>query len=125
KEIIVIGAGGHAAEGDEYLRLTHVKRESEDYTVLGFIEDNPDSYNQYLFGAPYLGTIKEHQIDRDKHYIIAIANIAYRKPIVNRFVLEGARFMTFIHSAAYVSPTAKIGRGVIIAPFVNIGPNVA
>lgn len=124
KEIVIIGAGGHAAEVDEYLRLTHQKGEDDNYTIYGFIDDNAESYEKYAFGAPYLGSIKDHQVDPQKFYVIAIANITYRKPIVSRFLAEGARFMTFIHSAALVSPSAKIGIGAIIAPFANIGPNV-
>jgi UDP-3-O-[3-hydroxymyristoyl] glucosamine N-acyltransferase len=30
----------------------------------------------------------------------------------------------FIHSAAYISPSAKIGLGVVITPLVNVGANV-
>jgi UDP-3-O-[3-hydroxymyristoyl] glucosamine N-acyltransferase len=44
--------------------------------------------------------------------------------IVNQFLEMGANFITLIHTTAYVSPSAKIGLGVVIAPFSNIGPNV-
>jgi sugar O-acyltransferase (sialic acid O-acetyltransferase NeuD family) len=124
KEIIVIGAGGHAAEIDEYLLYRKFATESNQLKIVGFIDDNPLSHENYQFSAPFLGTIKGHEIDKEKYYIIGIANLDYRKPIVNHFLEKGAQFLTFIHSTACVSPSAIIGIGVVIAPFVNIGPNV-
>jgi sugar O-acyltransferase (sialic acid O-acetyltransferase NeuD family) len=124
KEIIVIGAGGHAAEIDEYLLHKQLDSESIKLKIVGFIDDNSDSYKNYKFSAPFLGGIKNHSVDKNLYYIIGIANLLYRKPIVTRFLNEGAQFLTFIHSTACVSPSAKIGIGVVIAPFVNIGPNV-
>lgn len=121
KEVIIIGAGGHAAEIDEYIRFGS---EIPEMKVIGFIDDNENSYKQYQFSAGYLGTIRDHIVLGDKYYIMGIANLVYRKPIVNRFLESGARFLTFIHAVAYVSPSAKIGEGVVIAPYVNIGPNV-
>jgi sugar O-acyltransferase (sialic acid O-acetyltransferase NeuD family) len=121
KEVIIIGAGGHAAEIDEYIRFgsrdTNIK-------IIGFIDDNEKSYKKYQFSAPYLGGIQHHRVLTDKYYVMGIANLAYRKPIVEKFLGDGARFLSFVHAVAYVSPTARIGEGVIIAPYVNIGPNV-
>jgi len=124
KEIIVIGAGGHAAEIDEYLLHKQFDSESNQLKIVGFIDDNANSYKNYKFSAPFLGSIKNHLIDKNLYYIIGIANLEFRRPIVSRYLNEGAQFLTFIHSTACVSPSAKIGIGVVIAPFVNVGPNV-
>jgi sugar O-acyltransferase (sialic acid O-acetyltransferase NeuD family) len=124
KEVIIIGAGGHAAEIDEYINFSQSNNSSQSIRVVGFIDDNPISYEQYRFSAPFLGTVQNHSVMLDKYYIMGIANLMYRKPIVDRFLSKGARFITFIHPSAYVSPSAKIGIGVVIAPNVNIGPNV-
>lgn len=121
KEVIIIGAGGHAAEIDEYIRFG--SKDSE-ISVVGFIDDNENSYKKYQFSAPYLGSIREHAVTLERYYIIGIANLAYRKPIVDKFLAEGGRFLTFVHALAYVSPSAITGQGVVVAPYVNIGPNV-
>jgi sugar O-acyltransferase (sialic acid O-acetyltransferase NeuD family) len=120
-DVIVVGAGGHAAEIDEYICYGSKKSR---FKVIGFIDDNETSYNKYQFSAPYLGNIKDHDIQNDKYYIIGIANLSYRKSIVANLLGKGARFVTFIHDIAYVSPSAKIGVGVVIAPYANVGPNV-
>jgi len=124
QEVIIIGAGGHAAEIDEYIQFANQAASSAVWEVVGFLDDNPDSYTKYAFSAPLLGTISGHSIDPAAAYIMGIANLAYRRPIIEKFVAAGARFATVIHPGTYVSKSAIIGQGVVIAPNVNIGPNV-
>ena len=124
KQIIIIGAGGHAAEIDDYIGYYNRIEELEHLDIIGFIDDNPDSFKSYVFSAPYLGTIKDHNIKKDSFYIIAIANIKYRKPIIESFLHKGAAFLTFIHPSSFISKSAEIGLGSVIAPNANIGPNV-
>ena len=124
KEVIIIGAGGHAAEIDEYIRYAQRKTGEKKLKVIGFIDDAPEAYGKYRFSAPDLGSIREHEVRTNCDYIIGIANIKYRQPIIERFVANGARFTSFIHCDAYISESAKIGKGVVIAPSVNVGPNV-
>jgi sugar O-acyltransferase (sialic acid O-acetyltransferase NeuD family) len=120
KSIIVIGAGGHAAEIDEYIQML---RRSEDIQLSGFIDDNSESHTKYKFSAPYLGTIKAHQVSKEVTYIMGIANMAYRKKIVDRFLDGGAIFTNVIHPTAYISKSAVLGEGIVVGPYVNIGPN--
>lgn len=124
EQIIIIGAGGHAAEIDEYLVHANLLNGEAKYKVVGFIDDNAASYDAYKFSAPYLGSIKDHEIDKNCSYIMGIANLKFRKIITENFLDKGASFATFIHPLAYVSPSSQIGTGVVIAPYVNVGPNV-
>lgn len=121
KKIVIIGAGGNAIEIDEYIAFNN--RKNRECEVIGIIDDNEASYFKYNFSAPYLGSIKDHKINEEIFYVIAIANAAYKVPIVKRFLEEKANFINIIHSTAYVSPSAELGIGVVIAPFVNLGPN--
>ncbi|MFD0700097.1 acetyltransferase [Myroides pelagicus] len=121
KKIIIIGAGGNAIEIDEYIAFNN--RQNFEYEVVGVIDDNMESYGKYNFSAPYLGSIRDHKIIKDVFYVIAIANAVYKLPIVKRFLEAEAKFVNIIHNTAYVSPSAKLGIGVVIAPFVNLGPN--
>lgn len=124
EKIIVIGAGGHAAEIGDYFSYAHKVVNGFPYSIIGYIDDAPETYSRYAFTAPYLGGIKHHQVQQDVKYIMGIANLNYRRPIIERFMQEGAAFATFIHPTATVSPSATIGSGVVIALHVNIGPNV-
>jgi sugar O-acyltransferase (sialic acid O-acetyltransferase NeuD family) len=123
-DIIIIGAGGHAAELDDYIRYSGVKSGSNTYSIVGLIDDNPKNYARYSFAAPLLGSIKDHRVRTDCKYLIGIANLQYRKLFIERFLSEGAAFTSFIHPDTYISHTARIGIGTVIAPNVNLGPNV-
>ncbi len=124
KDIIIIGAGGHAAEIDEYIKYSQKKTAKNKLNIIGFLDDDPKSYKKYKLSAPFQGGIKEHQIQPNTFYIIGIANLEYREKIVTRFKNEGAHFITFIHCNSYISESSTIGNGVVIGPNVNIGPNV-
>ncbi|MCK5765554.1 MAG: acetyltransferase [Bacteroidales bacterium] len=125
KDIIIIGAGGHGAEIDEYIAYSQKQSGITKYNVIGFLDDDPGSYTSYQFSGPYMGGIRNHKIRKDCNYIIGIANLKYRKFFVDKFLSEGAKFVSFVHHNAYVSESAKLGQGVIICPNANIGPNVS
>jgi len=123
-DVIIIGAGGHAAEIDEYIGYSQKITDEKKLNVLGFLDDNPENYARYSHSAPLIGGINDHKVIDGHCYIIGVANLKYRRVFVERFKAEGARFISFIHCAAYVSPSAIIGEGSIIGPNANIGPNV-
>ena len=122
--IIVIGAGGHAAELDEYINFPFPRPFKEPLQVVGFLDDNPGNYDTYQFSAPLLGPVKDHAVRPDCRYLMGIANLRYRRPLIEKFLAAGAVFATLIHPSAYVSPSAEVGRGTVVGPHVNIGPNV-
>ncbi len=123
-DTIIVGAGGHAAEIDEYIRYSQMKTGDRDLNIVGFLDDNPDNYARYKFLAPLLGRIQEHKINPGLGYIMGIANLKYRRLLIDRYKSEGAHFLSFVHFSAYVSDSADVGEGTIIGPNANIGPNV-
>jgi sugar O-acyltransferase (sialic acid O-acetyltransferase NeuD family) len=125
KRVIIIGSGGHSAEIDDYFSFAKNKNADFDLAIEGFIDDNPLSYGNYDFTAPFLGDIQSHQVRHDCFYIMGIANLKYRRPIIENFLMQGALFTTFVHPDAYISRSSKIGNGVVIAPGVNVGPKVS
>jgi sugar O-acyltransferase (sialic acid O-acetyltransferase NeuD family) len=124
KKVIIIGAGGHSAEIDDYFQYAKNSNAGFDLVLDGFIDDNPASYTSYDFTAPFMGDINSHNVQEGSFYIMGIANLKYRRPIIERFLKQGAIFTSFIHPDSYISPSSKIGKGVVIAPGVNIGPKV-
>jgi sugar O-acyltransferase (sialic acid O-acetyltransferase NeuD family) len=122
--IIVIGAGGHAAEIDEYIRHSQKIKGKKELVIEGFLDDNPESFARYKFSAPFLGMLKEHKVTEGQHYAIGIANLKHRRIFIEKFKAGGAEFISFVHCTAYVSESATIGEGTIIGPNANVGPNV-
>lgn len=123
-DIIIIGAGGHAAEIDEYIAYSQKVTGNKELNIIGFLDDDPGNYARYKLSAPLLGGIKDHKVLKELGYIIGIANLKYRRLFIDLFKNEGANFESFTHCGAYVSRSAIIGEGSIIGPNVNIGPNV-
>ncbi|MBN1414277.1 MAG: acetyltransferase [Bacteroidales bacterium] len=123
-DVIIIGAGGHAAEIDEYIKHTQGVTGKKKINIIGFLDDDPASYARYRLTAPFLGSIADHKVIKGHEYIIGIANLQYRRLFVDRFRAGGGTFVSFVHCGAYVSGSATIGEGSIIGPNANIGPNV-
>lgn len=124
QNVIIIGAGGHAAEIDEYIRHFQKVTGTRPLNIIGFLDDVPSNYARYKFSAPLIGGVKNHKVIRGHGYIIGIASLKYRKQFVEMYKAEGGTFMSLIHVGAYVSESAEIGEGIIVGPNVNIGPNV-
>jgi len=122
-DVIIIGAGGHAAEIDEYIAYNNKVSGKGGINVIGFLDDNPDNYARYGFSAPLLGGATDHKVIKGQGYIIGIAGIEFRRFFVKKFIDEGAHFESLIHGSAYISPSASLGEGIIIGPNANIGPN--
>lgn len=116
KKVIIVGAGGHAAELIDYIVFMN------QYEVLGLIDDSKSNYDAYDYNFSYLGAIKDHVVQIDATYVMGIANMKYRRNIIETLVEKGAEFMTLIHPTALISPSAKIGIGCVISHNVSIGP---
>ena len=123
-EVIIVGAGGHAAEIEEYISYNKKVTGTNELVVTGFLDDNPGNYERYKFSAPLLGGVKNHPVIKGHNYLIGIAGLEYRRPIIDRFVKKGAIFVSLVHGSAYISESAIIGDGSIIGPNANLGPNV-
>lgn len=123
-KIIVVGAGGHAAELRDYINHHNTARSASAIEVVGFIDDNENNYQHYGFAEPFLGSIKDHQVRNDVSYLMGIANLEYRKPIIESFKIKGGKFVGFIHPTALISSSAEIGEGVVISHNASVGPKV-
>ena len=123
KKVIIIGASGHSAEITDY--ITHYNNSVAPelcFDVVGYIDDNKENYDSYSFVSPYLGTIQDHEVSEEAEYIMGIANIQFRRTIVENFLQKGAKFATLIHPSAIVSPSAVVGEGCVVAHNASIGP---
>lgn len=124
KKLILIGSGGHAAELRDYIRHNNQRLERESIEVLGYIDDDYSTYEHYGFQEPFLGDIQSHLIRHDCEYLMAIANLKYRKPIIEDFTERGARLTGFIHPTAIISPSSEIDSTVVISHNASVGPKV-
>jgi acetyltransferase EpsM len=121
KKIVIVGAGGHAAELIDYINVWNRVRD-EKIIIKGLIDDNRGNYDHYNFSEQFLGSIQDHIVDHGCFYLMGIANIDFRKKIVLELLNKGARLTGFIHPSAEISPSAVIEEGVVISRNSTVGP---
>ncbi len=124
RKLIIIGSGGHAAELYEYILFQNQISTREQIEVIGFIDDDPKMYGHYGFEEPFLGTIKEHVVNPEIEYLMGIANLKYRKEIIESFEKQNAKFTGFIHPTALIARSAEIHPTVVISHNASVGPKV-
>lgn len=124
QKIIIIGAGGHAAELNDYITYQNLVSEVPSMDIVGLLDDDKESYTRYDYEAPFLGKITDHDVRTDVQYLMGIANLKYRKHFIEAFKSKGGKFASLIHPSALISGSAKLGEGVVIAPNASLGPNV-
>ena len=122
KRIVIIGAGGHGREVAEILRY---QSKGSEVSVLGFIVDEPGQHQEVISDLPLLGDWSWFDgVDRkDIAVICALGLPSVRKRLVERAVSAGLSFADAVSALAYVSPDAKLGKGVMIFPNTVVSTN--
>jgi sugar O-acyltransferase (sialic acid O-acetyltransferase NeuD family) len=114
RRVVIIGAGGHGREVSEILRDHSEGRDR----VLGFVDDEPARHPDVIDGLAVLGDWSWFKtISRDEIEIVcAIGSPEVRKRLVERATAFGLSFGNAISRLANISPSARIGHGVMIFP---------
>ena len=106
KDVIIIGAGGHAKV------IADIIYKSGD-NLIGFLDDNLANIGKEIYlGKKVLGTTKNY-------FIIGIGNNSIRKKINNE---NNLKLYTAIHPSAIIAQDVKIGIGSVIMAGVVINP---
>jgi sugar O-acyltransferase (sialic acid O-acetyltransferase NeuD family) len=122
QDLIVLGAGGSAGAIAELVdSLNGVEAR---WRLRGFLDDAPEKEGSSLFGAPIIGRIDDAASIADAAFVIGIAS--YHKPfgraeMADRLGLPLERFATLVHPLASVSPSARVGAGVLVFSYAVVG----
>lgn len=117
--LIIVGAGGLglevAAYAEDIIRMRNVA-----FEITGYLDDTKPRGTQHGHYSVLGDT--EGDLATDALYVIALGQPAARRQMVKKLQGRGAKFATLMHPAAYISNSATIGLGSIIAPFAFVGP---
>lgn len=116
-EVIIIGAGGFGRE--VYFFAKEILPVNQ-YRIKGFLDDNPGILNNYQLEVGIIGNLDHYDIKEQDRFLFAIGSIDTKKQLITKLKNRGAKFLSIIHPTATVAETAKIGEGVIIAPFCSV-----
>lgn len=121
--LILLGAGGGSIDVAEAIYLGN--RAGLAIDLLGFLDDDPSAVGLPELGYRVLGPINAASHFADAQFILGIAsdrNMRAREAILERLALPEERWFTFVHRTAQVSPTARVGRGVVVMDHALVGP---
>jgi acetyltransferase EpsM len=111
-KIVVIGHGGHSKVIVDMILSTG------ENDIVGFLDDKYDE--EGLIAGTFYGPVTSFKGLVAKFpeikFVIAIGDNKIRQSIVHKLNLSYENYVTVIHKSAIISPTAKIGHGVVIMP---------
>jgi sugar O-acyltransferase (sialic acid O-acetyltransferase NeuD family) len=110
--VVILGAGAHAREILEILR----QPAADKLKVVGFIDDNPGLHGQRIDDAAVLGDWSWFEgVDRREVGVISGSGFSKtRKQMVEKALSLSLKFVNAISPAASISPSAKVGEGVVL-----------
>lgn len=120
KDIIVIGAGGHARI------VASILSTQKDYNILEFVDIYIKYEDEKINGIPVVevksiaGHLKRKKI---KHIFLAVGDNEKRKNLYNELKDE-YNFINCIHPNAKIESNSSVGRGVFIGSGAIIGAEV-
>lgn len=119
KKCIIVGAGTYGQVYAKYL--------SEEYDILGYVDDDEDIINQEIEGYKVLGTVgllfEPQGFDLESTCVfVPIGNNLTRNQLLNRISSFGYETPSFIHKTVILDSTVEINDPVYILPGTNIMP---
>ena len=117
-DVIIIGAGGHGRVVLEILRL------ARQHNPVGFVDADAGRVGLEAGGLPILGGINllpKLRRQSARGVIVAIGDNRVRQRYAQAAVDAGFELVNAVHPAAVVSPTAVLGRNVVVAALAVVG----
>lgn len=117
KNIILVGGGGFSLEIYSYLLDEIHQNTLADIEIKGVLDSIPDC--ELCMHHPeikYLGDISLYQVEKGDYALIASGNSIQRRKIAAEVKNLNFPLHTYIHSTAYISPSASLGKGVFVGP---------
>lgn len=120
KNLIIIGVGGFARE--VYWHAQDSIGYGVDWTIKGFLDgDVKLAAAEYeLLPAEVLGDVDSYEICADDVFTCAVGSPKVRRQLIEKISARGGQFINIISKLAKIIPTARLGHGVIVSPYVGI-----
>jgi sugar O-acyltransferase (sialic acid O-acetyltransferase NeuD family) len=121
--VVIVGAGGYGRVVLDVLLTSGLGDR-----VLGFYDDAHAALSGEVRGVPILGDVgmlKSMLSVEPVHVVVAITDNEVRLQVANSLRSLGARFLSAVHPEAYVSETAVIGDGCVLAAGTVVHPDAA
>lgn len=123
KDLIIVGTGGVGRE--TALMVEDINEATNEWNLLGFIDDNKDLMGKEINGYKVLGDRSYlNSYEKEVYVVIAIANCYVKEGLVNYLSNKNIKYGTLIHPSVKINRTVTIGEGCIIYPNVIMTVNI-
>ncbi|HUV56160.1 MAG TPA: acetyltransferase, partial [Dehalococcoidales bacterium] len=122
KDLIIIGAGGTGR-----VVADAIEDISNEWNLLGYLDDDPKKQGTKINGFPVLGKTDDAVKYQNCFFVIIMGsprNYFIRKRVATKLGISLENYATIIHPDARVSRYTDVGKGSVIMPGVAIMPNV-
>jgi len=116
KEVVVLGAGGHAKVIISTLKELGFK-------IQAVLDDNENKWNTHILDIPIIGPLELLKSGNFEQGIIAIGDNKIRKEVAEKYE-SLCKWISIIHPFSYVHPSVEIGEGSVIFAGAVIQPDV-
>lgn len=116
-DVLIVGAGGHGRVVLEVLQAARQHR------VLGFLDADEQMAGQTVLGVPVLGH-PQHLLrlrGKARGAIVAVGDNRARVSYAQHLSSAGLELVSAVHPSAVVSPSATLGRNVVVCAGAVIG----
>jgi sugar O-acyltransferase (sialic acid O-acetyltransferase NeuD family) len=87
---------------------------------VGYLDDGDQPMKAAGYDLPQLGPVAGFKPGKSQRLVMALTDPAGKALVADALVAAGGEFATLIHPRAWVTNTARIGKGVVIALFADI-----
>lgn len=119
KDIIIVGGGGCGREVADFIH--DINQEKPTWNLLGFIDDNERIFEGRRSDLKLIGTIKDWRVEEGQHFAMGIASPQVKEKVAQILVARGAQFVNIIHPTVRISPSARLGNGIVIYSGAKLG----
>jgi len=124
KDLVIIGAGGHA-RAVAWL-VEEINQERDSWNLIGFIDEDATRKGLVMNGYPILGSFEHLNGAITKAYAVcAVANPQLKKKLIGKGLQAGYKFVNLIHPNVRMSKHISMEEGNMICAGNIIGVNVS
>ena len=121
RKLVIIGAGGFGREMLAWARQS-VQFE-RDWTIKGFIDDNPQALASKNTPAALLDTVQNYAPAAEDVFICAMGVPAIKRRCCEMIGARGGHFTRLIHRTAVLGDNVELGEGVVLCPYTVVSAN--
>lgn len=119
--ILIIGAGGWGRE--VLAQMQNDPSFNISWTIKGFLDSREDILQAYDCNISILGNPLTYEPELGDAFVCAQGNPKDRKEYSRPLFLKNGKFFPIL-TRSHISPRVKIGHGVFVAEYAQIGPDV-